>query len=100
MILRVVGWILLLIAAAFLGRDLVLLFEGAGWTPILAGQVWFWIHKDSLLLLQPAIERYLWPPLWSVIAEILTWPAWVVLGVPGLLLSLAGRRRRKKRWWR
>lgn len=100
MTLRVLGWALLLIAVAFLGRDVVMLFEDGHWAPLPTGQVWFWIHKDSLLLLQPAIERHLWPPLWSAIAEVLTWPVWAVLGVPGLLLSLAGRRRRKKRWWR
>lgn len=33
------------------------------------GKLWFDFHKDSLLLLQPAIERYLHPWLWGGIVQ-------------------------------
>jgi hypothetical protein len=59
------------------------------------GQRWFDVHKDSLLLIQPAIERHvavwLWPPLQWVLER----PAWLVpaaLGVLGLLIKAVRRR--------
>jgi len=59
------------------------------------GLRWFEIHKNSLLLIQPAIERHiavwLWPPLQWVLQQ----PAWLVpgvLGVLGLLIKAVRRR--------
>jgi hypothetical protein len=40
------------------------------------GELWFMLHRDSLQLLQPAIERHLAPFLWDpVMLTILTLPA-------------------------
>jgi hypothetical protein len=33
--------------------------------------------------------------LWNGVETILTWPAWLVIGVPGLLLALLRFRRRR-----
>jgi hypothetical protein len=52
------------------------------------GQRWFEIHKDSLLLLQPAVERYLFPGLWSAIQWVLERPAWLVPAVMGAVVAL------------
>jgi len=56
---------------------------------------WFQIHKNSLLLIQPAIERHiavwLWPPLQWVLQQ----PAWLVpgvLAVVGLVVKAVRRR--------
>lgn len=56
--------------------------------------VWSAIHQNSLLALQPAIERYarwLWDP---ALLTVLAQPAWALLGVVGVILMLLGRRKR------
>jgi hypothetical protein len=62
-------------------------------TPV--GQIWYNIHPTSLQLLQPAIERHVAAWLWeSVIQNILTAPAWLVLGIIGAVLMLIGRKKK------
>ena len=97
-VLRVIGWLLVAGAAVMAVREAMMWAQSGAWTPIAAGQLWFDIHKDSLQLVQPAIERYILPALWDpVILTVLQWPAWAVLGAPGLVLALwVGRRRRPK----
>ena len=61
------------------------------------GQVWFDFNSNSLLALQPAIERYLSPVIWEkIIGPMLLWPmaptlfgAAIVFG----LLSMLFKRR-------
>ena len=97
-VLGVIGWLLVAGAAVMAVREAVMWAQSGEWTPIAAGQLWFDLHKDSLQLVQPAIERYILPALWDpVILTVLQWPAWAVLGLPGLVLAwLADRRRRTK----
>ncbi|MGH6879939.1 hypothetical protein [Hypericibacter sp.] len=97
--LRVLGWVLLAVAAAFLGHDLVLLLKGGHWDTVSLGQAWGWLHEPSRDGLQAQLEA-LWPLLGRGAGVLLGWPVWVVFGVPGLLLSLAGRRSvKRRRWW-
>jgi hypothetical protein len=59
------------------------------------GDVWAWIHQDSLLLLQPAIERHLMTWIWDpVVVTVLTAPASLVLGILGTFLILLGRKKK------
>jgi len=98
--LRYLGWALLAVAGAFLGHDLVLLLQSGHWHVVSVDQAWGWIDEPSLDGLHPRLEA-LWPPLWRAIAAILSWPVWAVFGVPGLLLTLSGRRQAKRRrWWK
>lgn len=100
-VLRILGWLLVLAALVMIGRAVFAWSVTGEWTMIPAGQLWFELHRESLLLLQPAIERHVWPPLWDPgITTILQWPAWAVFGVPGVILLLVGwvtpgRRRRR-----
>ena len=59
------------------------------------GKVWFEVHKNSLLLLQPAIERYLHPWLWgSIVQPLLERPPLATAGAfaaLGLVLALVAR---------
>jgi hypothetical protein len=95
------GWILI---AVFFG--LALLFVAwdvmdfaAGTQPFKTaplGQRWFELHKNSLLLIQPAIERHIAVWLWPPFQWVLTQPAWLVpavLGVLGLVIKAVRRRR-------
>lgn len=62
-------------------------------TPL--GFVWASIHQNSLLLLQPAIERYVAVWLWNpVIQTLLEQPMWFVLGIFGAILVLLGRKKK------
>ena len=56
--------------------------------------VWSAIHQNSLLALQPAVERSL-PWLWNPgLVAVLAQPAFLALGVVGTLLILFGRKKR------
>jgi hypothetical protein len=61
------------------------------------GTVWASIHQNSLLLFQPAVERHLAPWLWQSVLQpyFLEQPAWLVLGILGVLLMLIGRKKRR-----
>ena len=64
------------------------------------GEWWVWIHRDSLLLLQAAVERHISPALWSPgIQTVLEWPAAADsagLGAIFWLLHRWNRRRRRR----
>jgi hypothetical protein len=110
--IRVIGWLLVAVGVFLVAREAWEWRMTGHWVVVPTGQLWFDLHKDSLLLLQPAIERYIWPPLWDpVITTVLEWPVWAVVGGLGLILlaigHLAGARRRRlfrgtafRRWWK
>lgn len=90
-----------LVAGAALAAEIWSLAAGGKLFARPLGKLWFDAHKDSLLLLQPAIERYLTPWLWSAIVQPLlerpplaTTGAFGVLGLALMLLARPFRRRR------
>lgn len=93
--LRFLG--LLLLAGAFI----FLIYDGTKSiadhtmyvTPL--GFVWASIHQNSLLLLQPAIERHVAVWLWNpVIQTVLEQPMWLVLAIFGGIMVLLGRKKK------
>ena len=65
------------------------------------GEWWAWVDRDSLLLLQPAVERHISPALWSPgIQNVLEWPAAVDFAALGVIFWLPHRwirwRRRRR----
>jgi hypothetical protein len=94
-LLRSLGlWIL---AAGFL----FFVYDGPHWIAnrkfsfTSVGFVWAQVHQNSLLLLQPAIERHVAVWLWQlVIQPILEQPIWVVCTVLGTILILLGRKKK------
>jgi hypothetical protein len=94
-LLRFLGlWAL---AAAFI----FLVYDGAGWVAngalnsMQVGQLWSNVHQNSLLLLQPAVERHVAVWLWNpVIMTILEQPVWLVFGIIGAVLILLGRKKK------
>ncbi len=98
--IRILGWILLGLAAALLTRDLFVLVQSGRWAPIDVGPLWAALHPNSLQLAQPAIERHVAPFLWDpVILTVLLSPAFLVLGILALLMLLltgSGRRRGRR----
>ena len=94
-LLRLVGWLLILAAlAVLLWYDVRGWYRTGAWRMVRAVQVWFDLDHSSLNLAQAVIERYVARFLWfPVIATILQWPAVLVLGVPGVVIWMIGRRR-------
>ncbi|NKB50573.1 MAG: hypothetical protein GKS02_14545 [Alphaproteobacteria bacterium] len=84
-----------------MARDLLGLINDGTFAPVAAGELWFSLHQGSLMLAEPVVSRYIpliGPWLWHpVISTTLTWPAFLVVGVPGLILSYVFRRRPRLR---
>ena len=89
---RIIGWILLALALILIGHEALNALEGEGYRLIALGELWFRLDQalgtGSLNVTQAFIQRYVWAWLWEgVIQNILTAPAWVVFGIPGMLLA-------------
>jgi hypothetical protein len=94
---RVVGWVLVCPALAALGYEVLLAAASGTWRIIAAGELWYALDRGSLNFAQAITQRYLHPMLWDpLIQSLLTWPAWSLLGAPGvaLVVALSGRRSR------
>jgi hypothetical protein len=62
-------------------------------TPL--GKVWQNFNQNSLLLLQPAVERHVAPWVWQILIQpVLERPTWLVLGILGAILILLGRKKK------
>ncbi len=62
------------------------------------GEWWAWIDRDSLLMLQPAVERHISPALWDPgIQTVLEWPAAADFAGLGAIFWLLHRWRRRRR---
>lgn len=97
MIGRIIGWIFLIAALAVLVRDVLASIDAGSLVLIATGELWFSLHNGSLNLIQAVTQRYVSPSLWDpVIVTVLLWPAVLVLGVPGIVLSWLFRARRRK----
>ena len=97
--LRALGWLLLVLAAVAAGRDGLLWYETGALDPLPLGQVWAWVHRDSLLLVEPALVRHVHPALWEwLVFPLLQSPAAIVAGgLGGALLILVPRPKRRRR---
>lgn len=65
------------------------------------GQTWLGLHEPSLLAVRSFFDsRFFADLLGHVLDAILTYPAFAVIGVPGIVLALLGRRPRRERFLR
>jgi hypothetical protein len=96
-ILRVIGTLLIA------GAVVLLIIDGTKslganslvLTPLEA--TWLQLHPDSLEAVKQFVGTRLFGPLLdSVVAAVLQFPGWAVIGVPGILLAWAGRSRRER----
>jgi hypothetical protein len=95
---RFLGWVLLAAAFAVLAWELWGAWQTGELTIHAAGKVWYDLDRTSLNGAQAGTQRYLLPALWDpVIVTVLTWPALLVLGVPGALLAFFCRKRGGRR---
>src|SRR5215468_9675491 len=87
------GWIPIIVflglALLFVAWDVMDYAAGTGpFKTAPLGLRWFQIHKNSLLLIQPAIERHVAVWLWPPVQRVLEQPAWLVPGVLAVALLL------------
>lgn len=99
---RILAVLFAVLALVVLAGDFYLSLEGDGIVKFGAlGEWWARIHRDSLLLLQPAVERHISPEIWDPgIQTLLEWPAALEFAMAAAifwLLHLLGRWRRRRR---
>src|SRR5690606_2823586 len=59
------------------------------------GETWTMLHAESLERFRQFLAtRFFGPLLEVVVSTVLTFPAWLVLGVPGIFIAWLGRSRR------
>jgi hypothetical protein len=94
-VFRFLGMVTLAAAFIFFVYDGTKSIAGNGLFVTKVGDAWSAIHQNSLLLLQPAIERHVAVWLWDpMLLTVLEQPAWLVLLILGAILVLLGRRKR------
>ena len=95
-VLNIIGWILLAVGVVVLCHDLVKWMLSGDFAVIDTGLLWHSLHPGSLQIAEPAIARHIHPFLWHpVITTILLTPAFVVFGLPGLVLLAVTRNRER-----
>ena len=82
---RVLGLILLLLAVFAAGLDILKSARAAKLTTTELGSLWSKTEPDTLLLLQPGVERHISPELWPPIQWLLEQPAFVALGLVAIV---------------
>lgn len=89
---RNVGWaaiaILFGLSLLFVAWDVMDYAAGNSWKAAPLGQRWFEIHRNSLLLVQPAIERHVAAWLWPPLQWLLEQPAALGPGTAGVVVAL------------
>lgn len=100
-IARNIGWVLLGLALMLFGHELLNALEGDEYRLIALGELWFRLDQalgtGSINVTQAFIQRYVWAWLWEgIIQPILLAPAWLILGIPGLLLAYLCRHRGRR----
>ncbi len=92
------GWLLVALALLDFGYELWLAVQSGAYRLIPAGELWYRLDAGSLNLVQAVVQRHLHPLLWQpVLTSLLQWPAWSLLGGPGVALVLAFSGRREAR---
>jgi hypothetical protein len=94
---RFVATLFLLAALGLFAYEIFGALSGGGYELIAGGRLWASIHANSLVGFQALIEKNVSPWLWGeIILPILLAPAWAIAVVPGLVLAILCRRRRKQ----
>ncbi len=93
LLVRLLSLLFLVAGFAVFFVDLGAMIDGAPFSFMPLGRLWYALGPGSLNLTQAVVERYIWPPLWDpVLITVLQWPAAAVLAVPGMGLLVLGFR--------
>ena len=85
--------VLLVIAASIAVAQLLALLSGTATAPVSLASLWAGMSEASLTGFQGLVERSAGAVAWAPLHWLLTLPAWLPLGLVGILLLLHGRRR-------
>ena len=100
-VLRVIGWLLIAAALLALGWDLFLWIHDGHFALSPAGKLWYIVWPRSFNFAEHLIIAHISKALWdSAIMTVLAQPMLLVAGIPGSLLVLFARRRRRRRFSR
>jgi hypothetical protein len=95
---RILGWLLILAAFAVAASEAYAWLDQGSYHITAAGELWYRLSPKTFTLLEPAVQRHLYAPLWDyVFRPFFLLPAWLVLGVLGILFLLIFRRHPRKR---
>ena len=96
MLLRLLGvWLLLLAMVAAVVDATKSLAGGGAWVVTPMGEQWKALSPETLEGAKAGIQTHAAPFLWDpVMLTILAAPAWSLFGVFGILMILAGRRKK------
>ncbi|MBJ3785858.1 hypothetical protein [Devosia sediminis] len=101
LLLRILGTWLIGLALIFLVMDGTKSLAANALVFTSLGQAWTQMHPASLDAVNGFFESRFFADLLAVaLAALMTYPAFAVLGVPGVVLALAGRRPRRERFLR
>lgn len=97
LVLRVIGTLLIAFAVILIIIDGTRSLAASGLVFTSLETTWQTMHPDSLAAVRDFLgTRLFGPVLEPVVAAVLSFPGWAVIGVPGLLLAWAGRSRRER----
>ncbi len=97
---RLLGWLLLLACLAVLVGDGVTALQTGNLRFVAGGELWYRLDPGSLNLFQALVERYVSSWLWDkVFVPGLLLPAFLLLLVPGALLSFIARPKRRPKFF-
>lgn len=95
-LLRWLGWLLLFVALGTWAYEAIMALIEWDYRVIAGGELWARAGRNSLVGFQAFIEKQIWPWLWwNIVLPILQGPAWAIPLVPGFLLIVLFRRRRR-----
>lgn len=93
--LRFIGLIILAAAFIFLIYDGTKSIADQSFFITRSADVWSSLHQSSLIALQPWVETNIAPWAWNPgVVTVINQPAWLILGLIGIVLILLGRRKR------
>jgi hypothetical protein len=101
LVLRILGTWLIGLALILLVIDGTKSLAGNEMVFTSFGEAWSQLHQPSLEGVSAFLESRFFADLLRVVLQnLLTYPAFAVLGVPGIVLALLGRRPRRERFLR
>ena len=96
--LRLLGWLLILAALLVAAGEVYRWLDKGSYHITAAGELWQDLSPGSLDFTQAAVVDHLSPALWDYLLHpLLLAPAWLLLGLPGLLILLLRRKRRRRK---
>ncbi|HYB08678.1 MAG TPA: hypothetical protein VEJ16_03300 [Alphaproteobacteria bacterium] len=95
---RILGWLLILCAFLVVAMEAYAWLDQGTYHIMATGELWYRESPNSLNLVQAVVQRYIAAFLWDYgIRPVLLMPAWLVLGVLGILFLLIFRSRTRRR---